>query len=85
MNKKKHYLLRPEPLFWKKGQKTNFYMEDFLGVFFGNYWDPNEHNPAGFALVAVISFIGCFWPFVASSIRITQSTAPRTPKLDPII
>ena len=67
MNKKKHYLLRPEPLFWKKGQKTNFYMEDFLGVFFGNYWDPNEHNPAGFALVAVISFIGCFWPFVASS------------------
>ena len=42
-------------------------MEDFLGVFFGNYWDPNEHNPAGFALVAVISNIDCFGPFVASS------------------
>ena len=42
-------------------------MEDFWGVFFGNYQDPNEHIPTGFALVAVISFIGCFGPFVASS------------------
>ena len=42
-------------------------MEDFLGLFFGNYQDPNEHIPTGFAFVAVISSKGLFRPFVARS------------------
>ena len=32
------------------------------GVFFCGYWDPDEHIPTGFALMAIISQIAIFGP-----------------------
>ena len=47
-------------------------MGGFRGEFFGDYWDPNEHIPLGFALVAVISLAIVSLPGVLVKHRVPQ-------------
>ena len=46
-------------------KKTGLYRGLEWGFFIGGHWDPNDHIPTGFALMAIISQIAIFLPSLA--------------------